>query len=113
MLTSQEAQRENAFLRAQFSERTDCIALEKAEAERRLGAVEAEIRRLTESLKETCERHADEMKKQDERVCASSSPPFMYVKSRKATDNAIHTQPSHLFVISLTLPTVCWLENYV
>ncbi|XP_028984108.1 centrosomal protein of 85 kDa isoform X2 [Betta splendens] len=68
MLRLQEAQRENAFLRAQFSERTDCIALEKAEAERRLGAVEAETRRLTESLKETCERHAEEMKKQDERI---------------------------------------------
>lgn len=74
MVTSQEAQRENAFLRAQFSERTDCIALEKVEAERRLGAVEAETRRLTESLKETCERHAEEMKKQEERVCTSLSP---------------------------------------
>uniref|UniRef100_A0A7N6FA20 Centrosomal protein of 85 kDa-like CC4 coiled-coil domain-containing protein n=1 Tax=Anabas testudineus TaxID=64144 RepID=A0A7N6FA20_ANATE len=68
MLRLQEAQRENAFLRAQFSERTDCIALEKVEAERRLGAVEAETRRLTESLKETCERHAEEMKKQEERI---------------------------------------------
>lgn len=66
----QEAQRENAFLRAQFAERTDCAALEKAEAERRLGAVEAETRRLTESIKEACERHAEEMKKQEERVCA-------------------------------------------
>lgn len=69
MVTLQEAQRENAFLRAQFTERTDCAALEKAEAERRLGAVEAETRRLTDSLKETCERHAEEMKKQEERVC--------------------------------------------
>ncbi|KAK2844351.1 hypothetical protein Q5P01_011010 [Channa striata] len=68
MLRLQEAQRENAFLRAQFSERTDCVVLEKAEAERRLGAVEAETRRLTESLKETCERHAEEMKKQEERI---------------------------------------------
>ncbi|RVE62358.1 hypothetical protein OJAV_G00156380 [Oryzias javanicus] len=68
MLRLQEAQRENAFLRAQFSERTDCVALEKAEAERRLGAVEAETRRLTESLKEACERHAEEMKKQEERI---------------------------------------------
>lgn len=71
MVASQEAQRENVFLRAQFTERTDCVALEKAEAERRLGAVEAETRRLTDSLKETCERHAEEMKKQEERVCAS------------------------------------------
>lgn len=70
MVALQEAQRENAFLRAQFAERTDCAALEKAEAERRLGAVEAETRRLTESLKEACERHAEEMKKQEERVGA-------------------------------------------
>ncbi|XP_041843588.1 centrosomal protein of 85 kDa [Melanotaenia boesemani] len=68
MLRLQEAQRENAFLRAQFTERTDCVALEKAEAEHRLGAVEAETRRLTENLKEACERHAEEMKKQEERI---------------------------------------------
>lgn len=70
----QEAQRENAFLRAQFAERTDCASLEKAEAERRLGAVEAETRRLTDSLKEACERHAEEMKKQEERVSALLTP---------------------------------------
>ncbi|XP_068179355.1 centrosomal protein of 85 kDa [Antennarius striatus] len=68
MLRLQEAQRENVFLRAQFAERTDCVALEKAEAERRLGAVEAETRRLSDCLKETCERHAEEMKKQEERI---------------------------------------------
>ncbi|XP_030605499.1 centrosomal protein of 85 kDa isoform X2 [Archocentrus centrarchus] len=68
MLRLQEAQRENAFLRAQFAERTDSVVLEKAEAERRLGAVEAETRRLTESLKEACERHTEEMKKQEERI---------------------------------------------
>ncbi|XP_068425965.1 centrosomal protein of 85 kDa isoform X2 [Clinocottus analis] len=68
MLRLQEAQRENAFLRAQFTERTDCVVLEKVEAERRLGTVEAETRRLTDSLKETCERHAEEMKKQEERI---------------------------------------------
>lgn len=66
----QELQRENVFLRAQFAECSDCAAQEKAEAERRLGAVEAETRRLTESLKETCDRHAEEMKKQEERVCS-------------------------------------------
>lgn len=70
MVALQEVQRENVFLRAQFAECTDCAALEKAEAERRLGAMEAETRRLTESLKETCERHAEEMKKQEERVCS-------------------------------------------
>ncbi|XP_061530960.1 centrosomal protein of 85 kDa isoform X2 [Phycodurus eques] len=68
LLRLQEAQRENAFLRAQFAERTDCAALEKAEAERRLGGVETETRRLTDSLKETCERHTEEMKKQEERI---------------------------------------------
>lgn len=58
------------FLRAQFAERTDCAALEKVEAERRLATVEAETRRVTESLKESCERHQEEMKKQEERVGA-------------------------------------------
>lgn len=58
------------FLRAQFAERTDCAALEKAEAERRLGALEAEMRRLTESLKESTERHQEEMRKQEDRVSA-------------------------------------------
>lgn len=76
MVTLQEAQRENAFLRAQFAERTDCAVLEKGEAERRLGAVEAETRRLTDSLKETCERHTEEMKKQEERVRACVA--FLY-----------------------------------
>ncbi|CAI5663273.1 centrosomal protein of 85 kDa isoform X1 [Oreochromis niloticus] len=68
LLRLQEAQRENAFLRAQFAERTDSVVLEKAEAERRLAAVEAETRRLTENLKEACERHTEEMKKQEERI---------------------------------------------
>lgn len=60
-------------MRAQFAERTDCAALEKAEAERRLGALEAETRRLTESLKESTERHQEEMKKQEDRVSGHSS----------------------------------------
>uniref|UniRef100_A0A667YH00 Centrosomal protein 85 n=1 Tax=Myripristis murdjan TaxID=586833 RepID=A0A667YH00_9TELE len=68
MLRLQEAQRENAFLRAQFAERTDCAAQEKAEAECRLGAVEAETHRLADTLKESSERHAEEMKKQEERI---------------------------------------------
>uniref|UniRef100_A0AAV2MDZ0 Centrosomal protein of 85 kDa-like CC4 coiled-coil domain-containing protein n=1 Tax=Knipowitschia caucasica TaxID=637954 RepID=A0AAV2MDZ0_KNICA len=63
-----EAQRENAFLRAQFSERSDCATLEKADADRRLGAVEAETRRLTDNLRETIDRHSEEMKKQEERI---------------------------------------------
>ena len=67
----QEAQRENAFLRAQFAERSDGLAKEKAEAERRLGAVEAETRRVTESLRESDEKHAEELKRQEERVSTS------------------------------------------
>lgn len=65
---SQEAQRENAFLRAQFAERSDSFAQEKLEADRRLGAVEAETRHLSESLKQSTEKHAEELKKQEERV---------------------------------------------
>uniref|UniRef100_A0A8C7CTI8 Uncharacterized protein n=1 Tax=Oncorhynchus kisutch TaxID=8019 RepID=A0A8C7CTI8_ONCKI len=68
LLRLQEAQRENAFLRAQFAERGDCAALE--EAERSLDAVEAETRRLNDALRETSERHAEEMKKQEERICS-------------------------------------------
>ena len=65
---SQEAQRENTFLRAQFAERGDCAAQETAEAERRLGAMETETRRLTEALKEAGAQHAEELGKQEERV---------------------------------------------
>ncbi|KAK0140708.1 Centrosomal protein [Merluccius polli] len=68
MLRLQEVQRENAFLRAQFAERADCAAQEHAEAERRLGAVEAETRRLTDALRESSERHGEELRKQEERI---------------------------------------------
>ncbi|KAK3515660.1 hypothetical protein QTP70_026417 [Hemibagrus guttatus] len=68
LLRLQEAQRENAFLRAQFAERSDMFAQEKLEADRRLGAVEAETQRLNESLKESVEKHAEELKKQEERI---------------------------------------------
>ncbi|MCJ8745376.1 hypothetical protein PDJAM_G00129620 [Pangasius djambal] len=68
LLRLQEAQRENAFLRAQFAERSDSFAQEKLEADRRLGAVEAETQRLSESLKESAEKHAEELKKQEERI---------------------------------------------
>ena len=64
----QEAQRENTFLRAQFAERSDCAAQEVAEAERRLGAVETETRRLTEALTEAGAQHTEELGKQEERV---------------------------------------------
>ncbi|KAM9431828.1 centrosomal protein of 85 kDa isoform 2-T2 [Clarias gariepinus] len=68
LLRLQEAQRENAFLRAQFAERSDSFAQEKLEADRRLGAVEAETQRLSESLRESAEKHAEELKKQEERI---------------------------------------------
>ncbi|KAF4076185.1 hypothetical protein AMELA_G00227440 [Ameiurus melas] len=68
LLRLQEAQRENAFLRAQFAERSDSFAQEKLEADRRLGAVEAETQRLSESLKESAEKHVEELKKQEERI---------------------------------------------
>ncbi|XP_058232541.1 centrosomal protein of 85 kDa isoform X2 [Hemibagrus wyckioides] len=68
LLRLQEAQRENAFLRAQFAERSDLFTQEKQEADRRLGAVEAETQRLSESLKESVEKHAEELKKQEERI---------------------------------------------
>ncbi|KAI5611850.1 centrosomal protein of 85 kDa isoform X2, partial [Silurus asotus] len=68
LLRLQEAQRENAFLRAQFAERSDSFNQEKLEADRRLGAVEAETHRLSESLKESVEKHAEELKKQEERI---------------------------------------------
>ncbi|CAL8248196.1 unnamed protein product [Lota lota] len=68
MLRLQEVQRENAFLRAQFAERADCAVQEQAEAERRLGAVEAETRRLTDVLRESSERHGEELRKQEERI---------------------------------------------
>lgn len=64
----QEAQRENTFLRAQFAERSDAFSQEKLEAERRLGAVEAETQRLSDSLKENGEKHAEELRKQEERI---------------------------------------------
>ncbi|XP_076869397.1 centrosomal protein of 85 kDa isoform X2 [Brachyhypopomus gauderio] len=68
LLRLQEAQRENTFLRAQFAECSDSFAQEKVEAERRLAAVEAETRRLNDALKESVEKHAEELKKQEERI---------------------------------------------
>ncbi|MGH0177941.1 UNVERIFIED_CONTAM: hypothetical protein FKN15_076333 [Acipenser sinensis] len=68
LLRLQEAQRENTFLRAQFADQTSSFNKEKAEAERKLAAVEAEVRKLSETLKETTQKHSEEMKKQEERV---------------------------------------------
>nr|XP_055067968.1 centrosomal protein of 85 kDa [Misgurnus anguillicaudatus] len=68
LLRLQEAQRENAFLRAQFAERSDCFTKEKMEADRRLAGVEVEMQRLNEILKESSEKHSEELKKQEERI---------------------------------------------
>lgn len=68
LLRLQEAQRENAFLRSQFAECSDSLAQEKLEAERRLAAVEVETQRLSETLKESREKHSEELKKQEDRI---------------------------------------------
>ncbi|ETE65203.1 Centrosomal protein of 85 kDa, partial [Ophiophagus hannah] len=64
----QELQRENIFLRAQFSEKTESLNKEKIELERKLAASEAGIKRIQETHKETTQKHAVELKKQEERV---------------------------------------------
>ncbi|XP_015204081.2 centrosomal protein of 85 kDa isoform X2 [Lepisosteus oculatus] len=68
LLRLQEAQRENTFLRAQFAERTDGLSRERAESERKLAAVEAELRKLNDTFHQMTQKHAEEMKKQEERV---------------------------------------------
>ncbi|XP_063055302.1 centrosomal protein of 85 kDa isoform X2 [Engraulis encrasicolus] len=68
MLRLQEAQRENAFLRAQFAERSESLAKEKAESERRLGGAEAESRRMSDALRQNTEKHSEELKRQEERI---------------------------------------------
>ncbi|XP_036395787.1 centrosomal protein of 85 kDa [Megalops cyprinoides] len=68
LLRLQEAQRENTFLRAQFAERTDSFAKEKAESERRLAVEETEVQRLKEALQEASQKHSEELKKQEERI---------------------------------------------
>ncbi|KAL4617210.1 centrosomal protein of 85 kDa isoform X1 [Arapaima gigas] len=68
LLRLQEAQREITFLRAQFAERNDSAAKEVAQAERRLAVVEVESRRLGEELREAAQKHAEEKKKQEERI---------------------------------------------
>ncbi|XP_048860139.1 centrosomal protein of 85 kDa-like isoform X2 [Brienomyrus brachyistius] len=68
LLRLQEAQRENAFLRAQFAERSDAQTKEVAASERRLAAAEAEARKLGDTLRDTTHKHAEEKKKQEERI---------------------------------------------
>ncbi|KAM6296086.1 centrosomal protein of 85 kDa [Aegotheles albertisi] len=68
MLRIQELQRENTFLRAQFTEKTESLSKEKIELERKLAAAEVDAKLIRESLKETMQKHAEELKKQEERV---------------------------------------------
>ncbi|NWY46004.1 CEP85 protein, partial [Sylvia atricapilla] len=68
MLRMQELQRENAFLRAQFTEKTEALSKENIELERKLAAAEVDVKLVRESLKETVQKHAEELKKQEERV---------------------------------------------
>uniref|UniRef100_A0A8D0F7Z8 Centrosomal protein 85 n=1 Tax=Strix occidentalis caurina TaxID=311401 RepID=A0A8D0F7Z8_STROC len=68
MLRLQELQRENTFLRAQFTEKTESLSKEKIELERKLAAAEVDAKLIRESLKETMQKHAEELKKQEERV---------------------------------------------
>nr|XP_013796732.1 PREDICTED: centrosomal protein of 85 kDa [Apteryx mantelli mantelli]XP_013796733.1 PREDICTED: centrosomal protein of 85 kDa [Apteryx mantelli mantelli] len=68
MLRMQELQRENTFLRAQFTEKTESLGKEKIELERKLAAAEVDAKLIRETLKETMQKHAEELKKQEERV---------------------------------------------
>ncbi|NXA06256.1 CEP85 protein, partial [Sapayoa aenigma] len=68
MLRMQELQRENTFLRAQFTEKTESLSKENIELERKLAAAEVDVKLIRESLKETAQKHAEELKKQEERV---------------------------------------------
>uniref|UniRef100_A0A8C5UJ15 Centrosomal protein 85 n=1 Tax=Malurus cyaneus samueli TaxID=2593467 RepID=A0A8C5UJ15_9PASS len=68
MLRMQELQRENAFLRAQFTEKTESLSKENIELERKLAAAEVDVKLVRESLKETMLKQAEELKKQEERV---------------------------------------------
>lgn len=61
-------QRENIFLRAQFTEKTESLTKEKIELERKLAALEASVKQIQEAHKETIQKHTAELKKQDERV---------------------------------------------
>ncbi|NWR42619.1 CEP85 protein, partial [Regulus satrapa] len=68
MLRMQELQRENTFLRAQFTEKSEALGKENVELQRKLAAAELDVKLLRESLKETVQKHAEELRKQEERV---------------------------------------------
>ncbi|XP_053310477.1 centrosomal protein of 85 kDa [Spea bombifrons] len=68
MIRLQELQREVTFLRAQFAEKNDSSNREKADLERKLAACEAECKSFQEQTKQTAHKHAEELKKQEERI---------------------------------------------
>uniref|UniRef100_A0A8C8R4W9 Centrosomal protein 85 n=1 Tax=Pelusios castaneus TaxID=367368 RepID=A0A8C8R4W9_9SAUR len=68
MLRMQELQRENTFLRAQFTEKTESLSKEKIELEKKLAASEVDAKLMRETLKEIVQKHAEELKKQEERI---------------------------------------------
>nr|XP_020658908.1 centrosomal protein of 85 kDa isoform X1 [Pogona vitticeps] len=70
LLRMQELQRENVFLRAQFTEKTESLSKEKIELEKKLAASEASVKQIQDTHKEAMQKHAVELKKQEERVKA-------------------------------------------
>ncbi|KAG8451286.1 hypothetical protein GDO86_003493 [Hymenochirus boettgeri] len=68
MIRMQELQGEVSFLRAQFAEKVDTSSREKAELEKKLCICETENRDIREAMKETAQKHAEYLRKQEERV---------------------------------------------
>ncbi|XP_007428139.1 centrosomal protein of 85 kDa [Python bivittatus] len=68
LLRMQELERENIFLRAQFTEKTESLNKEKIELERKLASSEVGIKQIQEAHKETKQKHIVELKKQEERI---------------------------------------------
>ncbi|NXH15098.1 CEP85 protein, partial [Bucco capensis] len=68
MLRLQKLQRENTFLRGQFTEKVEALSKEKIELEKNLAAAELDAKLSRESLKEIKQKHAEELKKQEGRV---------------------------------------------
>lgn len=73
----QELQRENMFLRAQFTEKTESLNKEKIELEMKLAASEVGVKEIQEAHKGTVQKHTVEMKKQEERVGHSYKCEFL------------------------------------
>ncbi|XP_053124296.1 centrosomal protein of 85 kDa isoform X2 [Hemicordylus capensis] len=70
LLRIQELQRENIFLRAQYTEKTESLSKEKIELEKKLAASEVGFKQIQETHKEIVQKHTVELKKQEERVKA-------------------------------------------